>query len=311
VTAAALVRPAGAAVRLAIEAMATRFELVLAGGDPVRLHAAGEEALAEIARLDAQLSAYRASSDVSWINTHAFEHPVQVEPGLFRLLARCQQLCSETDGAFDVTVGSLMRAWRFAGGRGSVPSDAVRGAARTAAGPAVMRLDPAASTVSFTHPAARIDLGAVGKGYAIDCAIGLLREQRVTCALLHGGTSSVHAIGAPPDQSGWRISWRPSGGRATVVSLRDAALATSAVYGKSFRAGGREYGHVLDPRSGAPTEAARAARVTGPRSLECDALSTALLVAGASWLPVLRQRFPECHGDVASNEPALDGRRAV
>src|SRR5690606_33978704 len=102
-------------------AMASRFELVLDGEDPVWLRAAGEEALSEIQRLDAQLSIYRESSEMSQINTRAAEAPVPVEPRLFELLLRARRIYEETDGAFDVTVAPLMRAWGFFRGEGRMP----------------------------------------------------------------------------------------------------------------------------------------------------------------------------------------------
>jgi FAD:protein FMN transferase len=300
--------------------MATRFELVLYGGDEVRLRAAGEDALSEIVRLDRQLSFYRAASDVSWINAHAGDGPVRVEPGLFGLLERCQALAVATDGAFDITIAPLMRAWRFVSRSAAVPDGRTLAAARGAVGSCHLHLDPAAWTIAFQRPGMSIDLGGAGKGYAIDAAIRILREHGVAHALLHGGTSSVHTIGTRPDGSPWRIAWnapqwRADGERASApppvpppdcrvpmeprtFALRDGALAVSAIHGKSFVAGGREYGHVMDPRTGLTTMTARAAAVTGPGSLECDALSTALLVLGPGWLHALRARFPAYDGAV-------------
>ena len=108
-------------VRLALQAMATRFELVLPGDDEVRLRAAGEEALAEFHRLDAQLSFYRPSSEISRINARAATGPVRVEPRLFRLLQTARRLHTETGGAFDLTVAPLMRCWGFTGNTGRLP----------------------------------------------------------------------------------------------------------------------------------------------------------------------------------------------
>lgn len=287
-------------VRLALEAMATRFELVLRGPDSVRLRAAGEEALDEIARLDRQLSFYRPSSDVSWVNGRAADGPVSTEPGLFGLLERCHDISTRTGGAFDITVAPLMRAWRFVGEQGAIPDAAVLERARMASGFAGMRLDRTAWTVEFLRRGMSIDLGAAGKGFAIDAAIAILREHGITHALLHGGTSSVHAVGPPDDVPPWTIGWAAPDGVERRFALRDTALSISAVHGKSFTAGGREYGHVLDPRTGAPCARARAAAVTGPGSFECDALSTALLVLGPDGLPSLCGLFPGYEGSVVT-----------
>jgi thiamine biosynthesis lipoprotein len=308
VTAATLGEQATGCVRLAIEAMATRFELVFPPGGgsqahaPDRLRAIGEESLAEVVRQEARLSAYRAASDIAWINAHAGDHAVKVEPGLFALLRRAVTLSHATEGAFDITVGPLMRVWQFAGGgvgaSRPLPSAGLVADARARVGCQYLDLDPRGSTIRFARSGMSIDLGAAGKGHAIDTAARALREQGITSALLHGGTSSVHAIGAPPDAGAWTIGWAQGRGRRT-FAVRDSALSVSAAHGKAFTSDGHVYGHVIDPRTGWPTDAASSAIVTGPGSLECDALSTALLVLGADWLPTLRARFAGYDGAVA------------
>ncbi len=130
-------------VRLALEAMATRFELVLHGEDDVRLRAAGEEALAEIQRLDAQLSFYRPSSEISRINARAAAGPVRVEPRLFRLLQTARRLHTETGGAFDLTVAPLMRCWGFTGNTGRLPEPEALAEARRRTGMHLVTLDEA------------------------------------------------------------------------------------------------------------------------------------------------------------------------
>ena len=280
------------AVRLAVEAMGARFELVYWGP-----RAAGEAALAEIVRLDTRLSANEAASDVSWINGHAGLRTVKVEPRTFSLLERCYELSEETDGAFDITVGPLAQAWKTVADAGALPSAEAVADARARVGYRHLHLDAQASTIRFGQAGMRLDLGAVGKGYAVDAAIAILHAHGVQAALLHGGTSSVHAIGRPP-QGAWRIAWQAGGDEQTFV-LRDSALSVSAVHGRTSIVDGRRYGHVIDPLVGMPTDHTSAAIVTGPSSLECDALSTALLVLGREWLPVLRKRFPGYDGDVA------------
>ena len=285
-------------VRLALEAMATRFELVVAGPDPSGLRAAGEEALGEIARREQQLSRFVPSSDVSWINAHAADGPVQVEPSLFRLLQRCHTLSVATGGTFDITVGPLVRAWRTAGESGALPDPGMLARARGSTGYSRLILDEEERTVRFTSPGMSIDLGAAGKGFAIGCAMDILRDLGVTSALLHGGTSSVHALGAPPDGGGWKVEWKDPAGGTRVFDLADSALSVSAVHGRIVDVDGERYGHVIDPRTGMPTRTATSAVVTGPGSLECDALSTALLILGAEWIPELRRLFPGYDGKV-------------
>src|SRR5947207_192503 len=155
-------------VLLARHAMATRFELLLPGEDHSRLRAAGEEALDEIERLEAQLSFYRPSSEISELNARAAREPVAVDPRLFRLLQRAQALSEATEGAFDITVAPLMRCWGFVGGAGRLPEAGELEAARAVVGMHRVELDEDSFTVRFTDEGVMLDLGAIGKGYALE-----------------------------------------------------------------------------------------------------------------------------------------------
>ena len=270
-------------VILSIQAMATRFELVIYGDDAVRMRAAGEEALSEIARLDSQLSFYNPASEISFINLHAANGPVKVEPRLFHLLADCRSLTELTRGAFDVTIGPLVSLWRHAGADGRTPSGTEIVALTNAIGMTRVELDESNFTVHFQNSCIEIDLGAYAKGYAINRAIELLREAGIKDALLHGGTSSVFAMGAPPDERSWRIALHESlrgSSDEMVIELSNSALSVSAVHGRSFVVDGESYGHVIDPLTGRPVAGAVATAVIGPSPAICEALSTALLVRG-------------------------------
>ena len=273
-----------ASVRLARMAMACRFELVLEGEDAVWLRAAGEEALAEIARLEAQLTIFDPSSEVSRINNQAAAGPVRVETRLFTLLQRCIRLHQQTNGAFDLTVAPLMRAWGFVRDTGRLPDSATLAEARARTGMDLVVLDDEAKTIRFERAGVMLDFGAIGKGYAVDEAMVLLREAGVERAFLHGGTSTMYALGSPLNDDAWRVGIpKPSPGDEplAVVRLRDESLSVSAVWGKAFEANGKVYGHVLDPRLGRPVDGAVLAAVTGASATDSDALSTALLVDGS------------------------------
>jgi thiamine biosynthesis lipoprotein len=302
---------AAAPLRLARRAMATRFEIVLYGEDPVNLQAAGEEALDEIDRLEAQLSLYRPDSEVSEINARAGREPVRVTPPLFRLLRQAREISAASRGAFDVTVGPLMKCWGFMGDGGRLPDPEEWEAARKIVGMDLIELDEENSSVRFRREGVRIDLGAIGKGYALEQAANLLRENGVTQALLHGGTSSVIALGGPPtEESGWPVALRhPSLPQDVVraVRLRDESLSVSGVHGKAFEANGRRYGHVMDPRIGEPVDGPLLAAVVLPSATETDALSTALLILGPSGFESLAAAWPGFRGFVAledSTEPS-------
>ncbi|MBW3625249.1 MAG: FAD:protein FMN transferase, partial [Armatimonadetes bacterium] len=212
---------------LARNAMATRFEIAMFGEDPVHLRAAGEEALEEIERLEAQLSFYRPESELSHVNARAAEGWVTVSPTLFYLLQNAQRLSRTTQGAFDPTVAPLMRCWGFAGGTGTLPDPDDLRAAREVVGMERVQLDEENYAVRFERPGVTLDLGSLGKGYAVERAAMLLRENGIERALIHGGTSTLVALGAPPGESGWRVAIQHptrEGENLTSLSLRDTSL---------------------------------------------------------------------------------------
>jgi thiamine biosynthesis lipoprotein len=274
---------------LACHAMATRFEIVLHGENPASLRAAGEEALAQIEQLEAQLSLFRAGSEIAHLNARAAQGPIRVTPGLFALLQQAQKLCAESGGAFDITIAPLVRCWGYEGGEGRLPQPEEVAEARSKVGMALVRLNPADLTVQFAREGVMLNLGAIGKGYAVERAAEVLREAGVTRALIHGGTSTVQALGPPPGEEFWKIAIEtpapvpdaPPTLLAT-VPLKEEAMSVSGVWGNSFQAGGRTYGHIIDPRTGEPAIGTVLAAVVLPSATETDALSTALLIVGAA-----------------------------
>jgi FAD:protein FMN transferase len=272
-----------ALLRFGRRAMATQFEVILPWGTP-RADAAAGETLDLIDRLESQLSAYRPSSELSRLNRIAAQAPMPVEPRLFELLQECERLSRETGGAFDITAGPLIKAWGFFERAGRVPSDTELTAARVTVGTEHVALDPERRSVRFDRPGVEINLGSIGKGYALDRAAELLHERwKITCGLLDGGTSSVLAIGAPTEcREGWEIGlrhpWQPR--RIARVRLRDRALATSGAKHQHFAYNDRKLGHVLDPRTGRPAAGIALAAAFAPTAAEADALATAFYVLG-------------------------------
>src|SRR4051794_28865309 len=182
-------------VTLARQAMATRFELALHGENEPALRAAGEEALHEIDQLEAQLSLYQPTSEIARVNARAGREPVRVSPRVFALLHHAMKLSQETGGAFDITIAPLVRCWGFMGGNGRMPTPEEVEQARSSVGVGLIELDAENSTVRFRKEGVMIDLGAIGKGYAIEQAVALLRDAEILSALLHGGTSTVYGLG--------------------------------------------------------------------------------------------------------------------
>jgi FAD:protein FMN transferase len=300
-------------VTVARAAMATRFEIVLHGQPETLLRAAAEAALDEIDRIEAQLSFYRPTSQISDLNARAAAGPVRVDPVVFDFLVQAERLWRQTDGAFDLTIGPLMRCWGFTHDAGQLPPPAALEAARNVTGMHLVHLESSDYTVRFERPGVLLDPGAIGKGYAIECAVEVLLDAGIESGLIHGGTSTVRALGAPPGADTWRIALprpRRSGERPvertgkaldapaaepalTFVSLRNNAMSVSAVWGRAFEADGRTFGHVLDPRRGEPVTGALMSAVVTQSATEADALSTALLVLGASGQGRLHEAGPD------------------
>jgi thiamine biosynthesis lipoprotein len=149
---------------------------------------------------------FRASSQIANLNARAAHEPVRVTPRVFGLLRHAQKLHAETGGAFDITIAPLVRCWGFMGGSGHLPQPVELAEARSQVGMHLVQLDEGSFTVQFARPGVMLDLGAIGKGYAIECATEILREGGVTSALLHGGTSTVYAIGQPPGAAAWNVA---------------------------------------------------------------------------------------------------------
>jgi len=265
--------------------MATTFEVAIPQGSHPEPIAAAEAALDLIDAIENQLTVYREHSEVSRINAAAGRDLVPVEPRLFELLERCSVWTRETDGAFDIATGSLVKAWGFYRREGRVPTPRERADAMAATGMKHVILNR--GTIKFNVPGLELNLGAVGKGYALDRAAAALRDQwGVRAALLHGGSSSVYAIGCPPGEpDGWTIRLRHPWDDAAdlgTIRLADQGYGTSAATFQYFEYNGRKLGHVLDPRTGWPAEVAASAGVRARTAAEADAMSTAAFILGAA-----------------------------
>ena len=264
-------------------AMGTEFALVAYGDDPQYLTEVGNEVFEEIDRLEAQLSKFNPKSEVSVINRTAASGNICVEPKLFELLLNAVNHSESTGGSFDVTAGPLMKAWGFFRDKGRVPANSEIAQVLRRVGYRHVRLNRADRTIHFDVEGLEIDLGAIGKGYAVDRAVDVLRRYGITRALVSSGTSSLYALGTPPGARGWSISLRnpyDSERAANVIYLRNCSLSTSGNYEKFFKVGAKIYAHILNPTTGKPVENMLAAIILAPCARDADALSTALYVMG-------------------------------
>ncbi len=234
--------------------MGTRFELILA--DPSH-QGVGEMALERIAEEDARLSAFRKDSLVSLVNREGGRCPVAVDGEFLELLELCREVREASGGAFDPALGHQMEALGF-------------------------RDSEATAFFEAEDTEIQLDLGAVGKGWALDQAVEILKEEGVETALLHGGTSTVVALGHPPENpDGWGIQTpKLRDDEGETLFLRDAALSVSACHGRSLQREGKSIGHVLDPRTGEPVPGPRWALAVADSAALADAWATALLVLG-------------------------------
>jgi len=272
-------------VRIKRPAMGCEFELMLCGRDRNYLVDAGNEAFEELARLEEQMSVFIPTSEVSYINASAAGGPVRVEPRLFNLLLTAARLSGETGGAFDISAGPIVKRWGFTNDAGefAMPSDAEIGDIVKKVGMSHVELDVKECTIRFDGPGVALNLGAIGKGYAVREIVCLLRERGVTAGLVQGGPSTVYAMGNPSDDDAWTVGVRSPTDRETriaTVRLKDQALSTSGGHERFVEVNGRRYSHVIDPRTGYPVCGLLAASAVTSDAVESDALSTAFLVLG-------------------------------
>jgi len=265
-------------------AMAAPFEIVLdVDRSEMELRVIADNAFDLLEHLEGQLSAYVPTSDVCWINETAAERPARLEPGLYELLKTCRQIHDETDGAFDVTVGPLIKVWGFFRRQGRMPDPAELDAARAQVGMEFVHFNDEDHSVRFVKPGMEINLGAVGKGYVVDRVVEALRRWGVRCALVHSAQSSIAVIGKPPVGEGWRLGVtdpRQPDKALGSLTLTDSTMSVSGNWEQFFKLEGKTYSHIIGPKTGCPAQGILSATVIGPSATVTDALATAFFVMG-------------------------------
>ncbi len=268
------------------EAMGSTYSVVLYGPDRDQLEHAAELAFAEAKRLDDELSNYKPDSPWSQVNRFAAERPVLVPAELFNLLSACLDYSRRSEGAFDITVGPLMRTWGFYKGSGHLPQPGEVKKSLEHVGYRNVLLDRKAQTVRFAKPGIEMDPGGIGKGFAVDRMVDVLRTAGITVALVSGSGSSIYGMGAPPGEKGWTISIRdPHDETKTVqdVVLHDESLSTSGSYEKFFEADGKIYAHIMDPRTGFPARGMLSVSVITPKTIDSEAWCKPFFINGRAW----------------------------
>jgi len=260
------------------------YTVVSYGRDLARLREAAAAALDEVDRIDRLMSNYKKDSELSRLNREAAKAPVKVDHELFDFIAECLRYGRESEGAFDITVGPLMKAWGFFRGEGRMPGEAELARARNSVGYQHVILNQKDGTIFFDKEGVELDLGGIAKGYAVDRAMTVLKQYGVTSALLSAGGSTTYALGAPPGKPAWEIEVQDPVERdkiATRVRLKDRALSVSGSQEKFFELNGARYSHVMDPRTGRPVQGVLSVAVITDDGVSGDALDNVFYVFGA------------------------------
>lgn len=275
---------AGPTLRLSIQAMACDFAAAVNAGQTDLLLACGD-ALEIVTEIEAWLSAYQSTSELSRLNDCADQVAVETSRELFGILQQAAELHAATAGAFDMASGAQVQLWRRCRSEQRLPTDDEIQKAVAASGMNQVTLDPDICLVSFQARGLSLDPGAIGKGYALDRACQTMdqTDDQPGDYLLHGGRSSVLARGEHNDLPGWPIGiGNPllTKRRLGTVILRNQAMSTSGSNVQFFRCEGRRFGHILDPRTGWPVEGMLSVTVLADSAAVADAVSTAFFVLG-------------------------------
>ncbi len=257
--------------RFSHQAMATIYEIFIVSDDAGYAQQAAYAAFGELDRLEQELSRFLPNSDISRINHLAALQPLCLGIDTFECLKLAKRISEETNGAFDVTVGPLMQCWLNPDKALRSPSAEELAEARRHVGMHLLDLDEAQHTVTLQVSPMLVDLGAVGKGYAVEVMTNLLREWDIEIALIHGGRSSVFALSAPPEKSGWPLTLSHPERPGEII--HHLTLCNQAISGSGLQKGR----HIINPRTGAPVSGKRATWAITPDTATSDAVSTAFM----------------------------------
>jgi thiamine biosynthesis lipoprotein len=289
------------------QTMGTWATLTIVTADSVSVADLAYQSLLELHRVDSLMSNWTTTSEVARINRGAARGDVAVHPEVASVLDLATRVTRESDGAMDITVEPLVRAWGFLGGTRRVPSQSEIDAALAHVGADKMHFDSKRKTIRFSDPHTKIDLGGIAKGYGVDRVAERLRRAGVADALVDLSGNMV-AIGNAAGKQGWSVGVRdPSGARPYLGTIRmhDDAISTSGSYEQFVDVDGKRYGHIIDPRTGWPAEGLVSVTVVSSTAMTCDAWDTGLFVLGSEKARALAKVHDEL--SIVVVEPRGDG----
>ena len=263
--------------------MGTLFTIKLYATDEVTAKTAKDAAFSKIAVLDRMMTDYDPESELMELCRRPVGEATRVSDDLFQVLEESQRVAALTDGAFDITIGPVVRLWRRARRAETLPSAEQLARARESVGWQKLKLDPRTKTVTLTAPNMQLDLGGIAKGYAADKALEELRRHGVARALV--AASGDIAVGTPPPgEKAWRVEIgsldRTNGTAAQTLLLHDAAVSTSGDTEQFVEIGGKHYSHIVNPWTGVGLTERLQVSIVAPRATQTDAFATAVSVLG-------------------------------
>jgi len=281
--------------RFSHPAMATIFELLIVHPDKVYAAQAAQAAFDELDKLERELSRFVENSDVSRINNAAAGQTLVLGEEAFDCLQIAALMAVETGGAFDVTVGFMLNCWLDKDKKSRVPSPQELDVARKHTGIELLKFDPQNHTVHVIS-GVQVDLGGIGKGFALDRIAGLLRDWSIDTALIHGGFSTALALDGPKGTKGWPVTISyPYGKKKTLARL---SLQHRAVSGSGLQKGQ----HIIDPRKNCPVKDTIAAWACAPDAATADALSTAFMIMTTDQIEQFCRIRPHTSAAVINNK---------
>lgn len=255
----------------------------------------GQAAFDRFAALEQVMSDYRPSSELMRLCAKAGGPPVPISRDLFDVLSRAREMSRRSDGAFDVTVGPLVQLWRRSRTTRVLPTPEEVRTAKALVGWRKVKLDPQRRTAQLLVPGMRLDLGGIGKGYAADQAVAILRARGIRSALVEAGGDIV-VSGAPPEEPGWRITVAnrasdSEGNPPAEIFLRDRAISSSGDTEQSVEIGGKRYSHIVDPATGLGLTSRVAVTVLAPNGATSDPLTKAMSILPLKRAEALARSF--------------------